>query len=278
MSGMRRTWAALAALVTCTLTWAGTAGAQEPDQAPAADPIPQPITPVPAAPLTPPKRPLPVTPAPKVFQPPAPNARQSWIATIHSRVVVRTAPRPGAPRRMVLSPTAPFAGGIVQLAISRSVVRDGELWVEVLLPRRPNGARGWIHGDAVTLSSTPFRVEIRLRSTTLIVYRAGRPFFRARIGVGKSNTPTPVGRFAIAETIQTNLPRGFLGPIVLPITGYSRVFNEFMGGDGRVAIHGTSLPGLLPGAISNGCIRLTNRDIARLARVAKPGVRVDIRS
>jgi len=75
--------------------------------------------------------------------------------------------------------------------------------------------------------------------------------------VGTSSTPTPRGRFAIAERIEMNNPGNFLGPIVLPITGYSEVLNEFAGGDGRVAIHGTSAPQLIGTSVSHAASAFT---------------------
>jgi len=129
----------------------------------------------------------------------------------------------------------------------------------------------------VALASTPYRVEIVLRSRRHTLYRAGRRVMRIPVAIGAPGTPTPTGRFAVAETVHTRTPGAFLGPIVLPLTGFSRTLNEFAGGDGRVAIHGTSLPELIGTRASHGCIRLRNSDIARLARHAVPGTPVAIR-
>jgi lipoprotein-anchoring transpeptidase ErfK/SrfK len=64
---------------------------------------------------------------------------------------------------------------------------------------------------------------------------------------------------------------------VLPLTGYSETLNEYAGGDGRVAIHGTSLPSLLGTRASHGCIRVRNADIVRISRLVRPGTPVQIR-
>jgi lipoprotein-anchoring transpeptidase ErfK/SrfK len=102
---------------------------------------------------------------------------------------------------------------------------------------------------------------------------------RAPVAVGRPGTETPLSRdFAIAEMIPTYDPGGFLGPIVFPITGYSERLYTFAGGNGRVGIHGTSLPGLIGTAVSNGCIRMHNRDILRLSRLVRPGTPLTIRS
>jgi lipoprotein-anchoring transpeptidase ErfK/SrfK len=179
---------------------------------------------------------------------------------------------------MVLKPIAPFSGNGTVVLITRRTVVEGVPWVEVLLPKRPNGTRGWIPQDVLKVSRTRVRVAIDLSERRLRVFRAGKRVMDARIAIGKPGTPTPVGRsFAIAERVDTNTPGGFLGPIVLPLTGFSETLNEFAGGDGRVAIHGTSLPALIGTRASHGCMRMYNADIRRLARLARPGTPVAIR-
>lgn len=209
--------------------------------------------------------------------PAAPTRTEAWTGRVVATVTARTAPKPHAPKRMVLKTTAPFSGNGTVVLITRRTVVDGVPWVEVLLPMRPNGTRGWIPQDVLVLSRTRVRVAIDLSQRRLRVFRAGKRVMTASIAIGKPATPTPTGvRFAIAERIDTNMPGGFLGPIVLPLTGFSETLNEFAGGNGRVAIHGTSLPALIGTRASHGCMRMRNADIVRLARLATPGTPVAI--
>lgn len=211
--------------------------------------------------------------------PAAPTKAEAWTGRVVATVTARSAPKPTARKRMVLRTTAPFSGNGTVLLITRRTVVDGVPWVEVLLPRRPNGARGWVPQDVLVVSRTKIRVAIDLSDRKLRVFRAGRRVMNASIAIGKPATPTPTGpHFAIAERIDTNMPGGFLGPIVLPLTGFSETLNEFAGGDGRVAIHGTSLPALIGTQASHGCMRMRNADIVRLARLATPGTPVAIRA
>jgi lipoprotein-anchoring transpeptidase ErfK/SrfK len=215
---------------------------------------------------------------PPAAVPGPPTATEAWTGRVVTTVTARKAPRPGAGTRMVLKPTAPFSGNGTVVLITRRTVVEGVPWVEVLLPKRPNGTRGWIPQDVLKVSRTRARVAIDLSERRLRVFRAGKRVMNARIAIGKAGTPTPVGRsFAIAERVDTNTPGGFLGPVVLPLTGFSETLNEFAGGDGRVAIHGTSLPALIGTRASHGCVRMRNADIVRLARLAKPGTPVAIR-
>jgi lipoprotein-anchoring transpeptidase ErfK/SrfK len=208
-----------------------------------------------------------------------PTPRAAWAGRLLVPVVARRAPRESARPRAVLQPIAPLGEGPTVLAVTRSVVKQGRRWVEVLLPVRPNGVRGWVPAGVLRLRRTPIRIVIDVSERRLTVFRANRPVIRAPIAVGKPGTETPRSDdFAIAELIPTHTPGAFLGPIVMPITGYSERLNEFAGGNGRVAIHGTSLPELIGTAASNGCIRMRNRDIVRVAAVARPGTPVKIRS
>jgi lipoprotein-anchoring transpeptidase ErfK/SrfK len=211
------------------------------------------------------------TPAP-------PTATSASVGRVLVPVTARVAPRMSARARGVVQPVAPFAKGPTVLMVTRTTVVDGRRWVEVLLPRRPNGTRGWVPADVLRLRTTALRITIDLSDRRLTVHRAGRRIVSVPVAVGKPGTPTPKGRFAVAEMVRTGLPGAFLGPIVFPLTGYSETLNEFAGGDGRVAIHGTSLPALIGTRASNGCIRLRNRDVVRLSRIVRPGVPVLIRA
>ena len=192
-------------------------------------------------------------------------------------VTARVAPDMRARRVTVLHPIAPLGGGVTTVQITaRRAGTDGRQWVRVRLPIRPNGAQGWIPLDVLRLGSTPLRIHVSLGQRRLTVFRSGRAIRQVRIAVGKPGTPTPVGRFAVAELIRTHTPGAFLGPVVFPLTGYSETLNEFAGGNGRVAIHGTSLPRLLGTAASNGCIRMHNRDAVALSRIVRPGTPVRI--
>ena len=87
------------------------------------------------------------------------------------------------------------------------------------------------------------------------------PTRRFRGVVGKPSTPTPRGR-----VLHRGGPRALLrrpgGPFALATSARSNVLQEFEGGPGQIALHGTNnLSGALGTAVSHGCIRLsTERD------------------
>jgi lipoprotein-anchoring transpeptidase ErfK/SrfK len=95
----------------------------------------------------------------------------------------------------------------------------------------------------------------------------------ARVGVGAPGTPTPAGRFYVRERVRSL--DAFYGPIAFGTSAYSAL-SDWPGG-GVVGIHGTSLPQLIPGRPSHGCVRLRNADILRLARLMPTGTPVLVR-
>lgn len=207
----------------------------------------------------------------------SPTAVRSWTGRLLVPSSFRVAPRRSARVVATLQPVAPLAGGATSLHVTAVRRVKGVLWVRVLLPVRPNGTEGWARADAFRFVSTSLRILIDQSERRLTLFRRGRPIMRVPVAVGKVETPTPTGRFAVAEMIRTHTPGAFLGPVVFPLTGYSKVLNEYAGGNGRVAMHGTSLPWLIGTRASHGCIRIENRNVARLARLVRPGTPVTIR-
>ena len=92
---------------------------------------------------------------------------------------------------------------------------------------------------------------------------------RARVGVGQSRWPTPTGQFYIRNKL-TRYASPTYGPLAFGTSARSAVLTDWPAG-GYVGIHGTNAPGLIPGRISHGCIRLRNADILRLAELMQPG-------
>jgi lipoprotein-anchoring transpeptidase ErfK/SrfK len=209
----------------------------------------------------------------------APTRAEARIARLVAPTAVRA--RPGGRRILRLSAQAPWTGGPVALLVLRARrTADGDRWLKVRLPRRPNGAAGWIDADHTRVTRTPWRVVIHARSRRVAVYRSGR--IRRAFGavVGHPSTPTPRGLFAIAEKARQPDPAGFLGPWALHLTAHSDVLDNYGGGPGRVAIHGRSGASLLDPlgtARSHGCVRIDNRDVSWLARRLPVGAPVVIR-
>lgn len=204
--------------------------------------------------------------------PAAPTRQAAWIARLVARTPAWAGPRAeGRPR--MLAPLGPATGGPVGLL----VLEVREDWLRVLLPERPNGAAAWVNTRRVRLARTRWRVEVDRSARRVRVLRAGRVVRRFRAVVGAPATPTPLGRFAVAEVARQPEPHGFLGPVALHLTAHSEVLDDYGGGPGRVAIHGRggeSLRDPLGTARSHGCLRVDNDAVRYLARRLAPGVPV----
>lgn len=190
-------------------------------------------------------------------------------------VVVRTRPLAHAPARVVLRRTVEGTRlPVVFLVLARRA--DG--WLKVSLPVRPNRSSGWVRASDVRLARDPYRVEIRLARHRLLVYEHDRLLLRTPIGVGRAVSPTPTGRYFLADLLRPPDPGGFYGPYAFGLSAYSPVYTSFAGGDGQIGIHGTNAPQALGGDVSHGCIRVRNAVIARLARQLPLGTPVRIRA
>lgn len=149
-------------------------------------------------------------------------------------------------------------------------------WLRVRLPGRPNGHSGWISTKHTRIGTTEWRIRVDVSARRVTVYRLGRAVRRFRAIVGRPSTPTPRGRFFVEEalTLASTAPGS---PFALATSARSNVFQEFEGGPGQVALHGTGgLPGALGRAASHGCVRLGTRAITWLARRIGAGVPLTI--
>ena len=206
-----------------------------------------------------------------------PTTREAWTARVLFPVVGRAAPRKKARKVTRISPRADYNRGPQVLLVLRAhASRRNGVWYRVRLASRPNAAAAWVPAQALQVKRTAWRVKVDLSSRTGELFRAGRSVRRWRVAVGAPAFPTPTGLFAISEVVPQRNSRGFFGPAILTITAHSDRLNDFGGGDGRAALHGTSRPGLLGTAASHGCVRFGNDAIQQIARSVPAGTPIDI--
>jgi lipoprotein-anchoring transpeptidase ErfK/SrfK len=189
---------------------------------------------------------------------------------VPASVAVYRTPTDGTPW-MTLNSPQPSGAPLVFLVQAE---RDG--WLRVLLPVRPNQSQGWVRRSDVTLSQHDFRMTISISRHTLTVYRGSAVFMTEPVGLGTATTPTPGGVFYTVELLKPADPAGTYGPYAYGLSGFSKVLTEFMGGDGRIGLHGTNDPAGLGKNVSHGCIRVRNGAIEKLARTLPLGVPVQI--
>ena len=107
-------------------------------------------------------------------------------------------------------------------------------------------------------------IVINIRNHTLTLYRNGAIFKVYHIAVGKESTPTPKGTFHIKNKALN--PGGPFGArwMGLSATG------------GSYGIHGTNDPSSIGKNVSNGCIRMHNKDVIELFPLVPVGTAVKI--
>ena len=189
----------------------------------------------------------------------------------------RHLPHGEAPRIETVAARRPLTRVRTVLPVLGSVLDPAQRrWLHVRLPGRPTGHTGWILADRTRPRSTGWHLSVDLSARRLTVHRDGRSARRFRAVVGAPSTPTPRGRFFVEEAVAA-APGHAGGPFALALSARSAVLQEFAGGPGQIAIHGTAnLGDPLGTAASHGCVRVGTRAITWLARRVDAGTPVTV--
>jgi hypothetical protein len=154
--------------------------------------------------------------------------------------------------------------------------RNRDTWVRIRLSMLPNSSTGWVRrGSLGAFQKIHTRLFINQGALRATLYRYGKPIFKTIIGVGQPRFPTPRGEFYIREKLSGYYAPAY-GPRAFGLNARSAVLTDWPGG-GFVGIHGTNQPGILPGRVSHGCVRMRNPAILRLFRLMPIGTPVTIR-
>lgn len=195
-------------------------------------------------------------------------------AFVLRRTIARSSPDRRARPVARLALLTPERTTNLVLALEGRRTRGG-VWIRVRLPVLPNNRTGWVPRRALSdWKVLRTRLLVDSRSLTLTLFRTGRPVFTTSVGVGSPGTPTPRGEFYVRNML-FGFDDPFYGPIAFGTSARSAVLTDWPGG-GFIGIHGTNRPGILPGRVSHGCIRLRNADIVRLARLLPVGTPLTI--
>jgi L,D-transpeptidase catalytic domain len=187
---------------------------------------------------------------------------------LHGSVVLRA--EPGGRPLMRLGPRAPLGGPLVF-----GVVAVRGRWVEVTAEALPNGHFGWAEfGRDVSVQPVQWTLRASLSRRELYAVRDGRIVRRIPVGIGAAASPTPTGRFAIAEKVTGPFGPAF-GCCILALTaqqpwlpaGWNHSITYY------VAIHAGSGQG---SAVSAGCLHATEADVRWLMRTIPLGTPVRI--
>jgi lipoprotein-anchoring transpeptidase ErfK/SrfK len=200
---------------------------------------------------------------------------ESRWSPVRRTVSARVRPVAGAAVVARLGTRTPERTTNIVAVVARVSDADGGVWVKVRLPVLPNGTTGWVPRSALGgYGTVTTRLVVDRRRLTATLLRDGRRVLRTPIGVGTAAAPTPAGEFYVRNRL-TRYRSPFYGPIAFGTSARSATLTDWPGG-GFVGIHGTDRPDLLPGRVSHGCIRMSNADVRRLARLMPIGTRVTI--
>lgn len=188
---------------------------------------------------------------------------------LHRSLVVRAAP--GGRALVRVGPRGVFGDPLVL-----GVVATRGDWVEVTAEALPNGRFGWVRlGRDVRVASVAYSLRVSLSRHELDVLRDGSVVRRIAVAIGARSSPTPTGRFSVAEKLPGSKVGAAYGCCVLGLTahqphppaGWSRT-NAYY-----VAIHGGSGIG---GAVSAGCLHASEADLRYLMRAIPLGTSIRI--
>lgn len=119
-------------------------------------------------------------------------------------------------------------------------------------------------GFACRYPANPYRLAVNTKSRTLSLFKGDKLMKTYPVAIGKPSTPTPKGTFRI---INRAINPG--GPFGVRWLGLNAPYGDY-------GIHGTNNPSSIGKAISNGCIRMYNRDILELSKLVPIGTTVKI--
>ena len=162
------------------------------------------------------------------------------------------------------------------MTLSFTVIEREGSRLHVRLPIRPNGSTAWIDASEVITFVVPNEIVIDLSDRRLEARHGDEVLMSTPVAVGSPNTPTPTGEFYVDISLAD--PGGSYGTWMLSVAGFSDVLTDFGGGIGQIVIHGWWDDSVVGQAVSNGCIRMPNHVIERLATMAPVGTPVTIRA
>ena len=181
-------------------------------------------------------------------------------------IAVWNGPSTSSDRRFVFPTRNPLGQPLQFLVAKTARDKDGEAWLRILLPIRPDGAGGWVKKSHVIVHKVRQRIVVDLSARTLRYYRDGKLADRFDVGIGRPEIPTAKGTFYVWAQVPQASPTGPYGVFALGLSGFSQVIKDWPGG-GRMAIHGTSNPGDRGQMVSHGCVRVFNDDMVGLKNV-----------
>jgi L,D-transpeptidase-like protein len=124
---------------------------------------------------------------------------------------------------------------------------------------------------------TQLALVVDLSSRTLTVLRGDVVRQRFSIGVGRPDSPTPTGRFAVTDKLAGSAYSTAYGCCILALSATQPNLPAGWTGGNRIAIHGTLHAGDFGRAVSAGCVHASDAHLQYLMHTVPLGTPVVIR-
>jgi hypothetical protein len=186
----------------------------------------------------------------------------------HATECARIYTSPFAPERRVARLHLYTEEGFPEIYLLLRLHRDsaGREWVQVRLPKRPNGEVGWVRREALgAFHATRDLLVLDRRRQRLRFCTGGLVRWSAAVSISDRETPTPPGRFWIRQRFKIFDHSSGYWPYAFGTADYAALSDGPAGSGGAVVIHGSQLDAeTLPARPANGCIGVRVPDDAWL--------------
>lgn len=109
-----------------------------------------------------------------------------------------------------------------------------------------------------------YSITINVSNHSLTLFKDNKVFKTYRVAVGKPSTPTPKGTFKI------------INKAINPGGPFGARWMGLNAPNGDYGIHGTNNPNSIGKNVSNGCIRMYNKDVIEIFNLVPVGTVVKI--
>jgi hypothetical protein len=157
---------------------------------------------------------------------------------------------PGGERRLRIGPKTEWGSERVMGVVSQR----GD-WLGVQASELKNHEVAWIQRDRVKLDCVHWSLHADLSKRSVTVQHDGKTVRRLRVAIGRSENPTPKGRFSVTDRLAVKGGDPTYGCCVLALTGHQTHLPPYWPGGDRLAIHATNDESSIGHPVSLGCMR-----------------------
>jgi len=205
----------------------------------------------------------------------APFPSDPDTTSCYSTAYVRTATvlyrEPGGAKRLRITPRTEWGSPRVL-----GVVNQRGDWLGVQAPELRNGEVGWIRREQARVDCVRWSLHADLSKRVLLVRQDGRTVRRFRVAIGRSENPTPKGRFTVTDRLRVSGSQVPYGCCVVALSGHQTDLPEYWPGGDRLAIHATDDESSIGHPVSLGCMRAEARQARWLIETIPLGAPVFI--